>query len=65
MCLSEIGDVKFYLPFDGFTSVPEFRDVDDYRTYKDGVEAFVRGRNRRIERLGASGELAANDITAS
>lgn len=61
--VDERGDVKFYLPFDGFTSVPEFRNVDDYRTYKDGVVAFVRGRNRRIERLGASGGLATNDVT--
>lgn len=49
--VDERANVKFYLPFDGFASPPEFKNVDDYRAYKQGVERFVYGRNKRIERL--------------
>lgn len=43
------GNVKFYLPFDGFHSPPQFKNVDDYLAYKNGVELFIDARNRRIE----------------
>lgn len=48
--VDERGGVKFYLPFNEFASAPGFKDVVDYRTYKEGVERFVRERNARIER---------------
>lgn len=47
--VNDQGDVQFYLPFDDFKSAPEFRNVDDYLHYKDGVIKFVRSRNKRIE----------------
>jgi len=37
------------LPFDDFQSPPEFKDVEDYLAYKNGVESFIEARNRRIE----------------
>ncbi len=49
--VDELANVKFYLPFDGFASPPEFKNVDDYCAYKQGVERFVYGRSKRIERL--------------
>lgn len=47
--VSEHGNVKFYLPFDDFQSLPKFTDVDDYLLYKNKVELFVIARNKRIE----------------
>jgi len=47
--VDEHGDVKFYLPFDDFQSPPEFKDVEDYLVYKNGVESFIEARNRRID----------------
>jgi hypothetical protein len=32
--IDEEGKVRFYLPFDGFDSPPQFRDVEDYLAYK-------------------------------
>lgn len=46
--VDEHGDVKFYLPFDGFQSPPEFKDVEDYLLYKNRVKLFVDARNKRI-----------------
>lgn len=43
------GNIRFYLPFDDFLSPPEFRDVEDYLTYRDQVVRFINARNRRIE----------------
>jgi hypothetical protein len=45
------GKVKFYMPFDNFQSRPEFTNVDDYLKYKEGVSAFINGRNTRIKAL--------------
>ena len=42
------GNVKFYLPFDGFKSPPVFKNVKDYLVYKNRVESFIKSRNRRI-----------------
>lgn len=42
--------LRFYLPFDDFRTRPTFAGVDDYLTYKKGVMAFIRARNKRIER---------------
>jgi hypothetical protein len=47
------GDVKFYLPFDGFASRPQFRHVADYLAYKEGVERFVLARSERMQRYAA------------
>jgi hypothetical protein len=47
--LKSNGSVKFYLPFDDFETRPGFRSIDDYHRYKDGVLAFIGGRNARIE----------------
>lgn len=46
--VDERGAVKFYLPFDDFQSEPEFKSVEDYFVYKDGVEAFINSRAQRI-----------------
>lgn len=46
--VDERGAVKFYLPFDDFQSPPEFKSVEDYFVYKDGVVAFVNSRAQRI-----------------
>lgn len=43
--------VKFYLPFDGFNSIPTFNGIADYLIYKEGVTAFVEGRNEKIRGL--------------
>ena len=43
------GNIRFYLPFDDFQSPPEFRDVENYFTYRDQVVGFINARNRRIE----------------
>ena len=43
------GNIRFYLPFDDFQSPPEFRDVEDYFTYRDQVVGFINARNIRIE----------------
>ena len=46
--VDENGNVRFYLPFDGFATPPVFRDVDDYLEYKHHVMKFIRSRNKRI-----------------
>lgn len=43
--------IKFYLPFDNFMSVPIFRGVDDYLLYKKGIIDFTNKRNDRIDNL--------------
>ena len=43
--------VKFYLPFDGFNSIPTFNGIEDYLIYKEGVTAFVEGRNKMMRAL--------------
>lgn len=47
--VDEHGHVKFYLPFDGFQSPPQFANTGDYLAYKNRVESFVHARNQRIE----------------
>jgi hypothetical protein len=42
------GNVRFYLPFDGFANPPGFLDVEDYLEYKHHVMKFIQSRNRRI-----------------
>lgn len=47
--LDEKQNIKFYLPFDNFKTKPIFNGIEDYKTYKKGVENFVKSRNNRIE----------------
>ena len=42
------GNVKFYLPFDGFKTKPIFSSPEDYLVYKERVSNFVKLRNQRI-----------------
>lgn len=46
--VDENGNVRFYLPFDNFTTPPTFRDTGDYLEYKHHVLEFIQARNRRI-----------------
>jgi len=47
-------NIKFYLPFDGFSTRPTFKDVDQYLLYKKRVIDFVQARNTRIDSYLAS-----------
>lgn len=47
-------NIKFYLPFDGFSTRPTFKDVDQYLLYKKRVVDFVQARNTRIDSYLAS-----------
>ncbi len=46
--VDENRNIRFYLPFDGFTAPPIFRDTSDYLDYKHNVLKFIHSRNRRI-----------------
>ena len=46
--VDESGNVRFYLPFDGFATPPTFRDTNDYLEYKRHVIEFIESRNRSI-----------------
>ena len=46
--IDENQNIKFYLPFDNFTTKPSFTNVEDYMTYKKQVMNFIRLRNERI-----------------
>ncbi len=46
--IDEKQNIKFYLPFDNFTTKPIFTNVEDYMTYKNQVMNFIRLRNARI-----------------
>lgn len=47
--VDENENIRFYLPFDNFTTKPTFTSVDDYLIYKKKVMDFVNDRNKRIE----------------
>lgn len=47
--VEEGGNVRFYLPFDGFRTRPIFAGIEEYLIYKKGVTDFVKARNRRID----------------
>lgn len=47
--VDENGNIKFYLPFDNFTTNPTFKDIDEYLIYKSGVIQFIKTRNKRIQ----------------
>lgn len=40
--------IDFFLPFTGFDASPLPADVDEYRSYKDRLVAFVIARNKRV-----------------
>jgi len=46
--VSADGGVKFFLPFDNFSTPSLPRTVDEYQTYRESVTSFVAARNRRI-----------------
>jgi hypothetical protein len=52
--VDENGNVRFYLPFDDFSTPPTFRDSNDYLAYKQHVIEFIRSRNIRIENYARS-----------
>lgn len=43
--------IDFFLPFSDFEASPLPADVDEYRSYKDKLVAFVTARNQRISEL--------------
>jgi len=47
--IDEKGEIKFYLPFDGFKTRPTFSNIDDYILYKRGVMNFIHSRKKRME----------------
>ena len=47
--INEDETIKFYLPFDGFKTLPLFSDINQYLLYKERVIAFIEARNKRIE----------------
>ena len=50
--------INFFLPFEGFESLPLPSDVNGYRSYRDNMVAFVTARNWRIaEKSGGAGPL--------
>ena len=49
--LDESGNIKFYLPFDGFSKPPNFGGVEDYMNYKKNVMNFIIARNERMREL--------------
>lgn len=44
-------EINFYLPFDNFISVPNFRNVDDYLFYQKKVIDFINKRNNKIDKM--------------
>lgn len=47
--VDENDRVKFYLPFNNFSTPPSFSNITDYRNYKNNVMEFIKLRNRRVE----------------
>ena len=45
----DINSVKFFLPFEGFTSNPLPRDIEEYNLYMRNNIEFIKKRNSRIE----------------
>lgn len=47
--IDENYNIKFYLPFNNFTTRPTFTNIDQYILYKSGVINFINSRNMRIK----------------
>lgn len=47
--VDENEKVKFYLPFDNFSTRPIFTNTGEYLSYKNGVIEFINSRSKRIE----------------
>jgi len=45
---TDFANLKFFLPFDGFTGYLMPKDVDEYREYMQNSIGFVSNRNKRI-----------------
>jgi hypothetical protein len=50
------AQIKFYLPFNNFMSVPNFHCVNDYYIYQERVIDFINKRNSRIDKVYNRGE---------
>ena len=48
--LVECSAVKFFMPFDDFSSPPKPADVESYRQYRRLSIEFIEARNRRIDK---------------
>ena len=46
------AQVRFFLPFDDFTTSALPDTVETYSAYRDASVAFIQARNRRIDALG-------------
>jgi len=49
LVLDDFSQIKFYLPFDDFSSNPDFHSKSDYLKYKNRVIEFIKKRNSRIK----------------
>jgi hypothetical protein len=47
--VDENENIKFYLPFDNFSTKPTFTGIDEYLVYKNGVIRFIKAQNKRID----------------
>lgn len=43
--------IKFYLPFDNFSTRPMFKNIQEYKMYKKWVMSFINARNKRINKF--------------
>jgi hypothetical protein len=50
------SEIKFYLSFDNFMSVPNFHSVGDYLLYQERAIDFINKRNNRIDKMYNKGE---------
>jgi hypothetical protein len=48
LCSGGGGQVRFFLPNNGFEGSPYPADLSAYRSYRDAVTEFVKARNYRI-----------------
>ena len=55
--INKYNKIKFYLPFDDFTTHPSFSDVNQYLLYKERVVDFIQARNWRIQIYRESKEI--------
>lgn len=55
--INKYNKIKFYLPFDDFTTHPSFSDVNQYLLYKERIVDFIQARNWRIQIYRESKEI--------
>ena len=56
LVVDDYSAVRFFMPFDDFTTPSVPKDVDAYRGYRRLSIDFVEARNRRIDRLDLNAE---------